>query len=197
VDLRKKIENENIGLLEDFWSKIEKYKAYLFSWNKVHNLTGAKDEATLDAFIFDALYPLCFIKQPKSLLDIGTGAGFPGLILAMALPQTEVVLVEPLAKRASFLQFVKASLGLDNVTVQRKKAQDLPPANFELITSRAVSDTKLLLEISKKLRNENTRLLFYKGERVFDEIEESLPHKVIIANNRHYLLIDNNLKEKQ
>ena len=195
MNLKKEIEKTGIEVPKDFWHNIQQYKETLFRWNKTHNLTGAKDESTLDLFIFDALYPLSFVKPSKTLLDIGTGAGFPGLILAMALPHVKVTLAEPLGKRASFLQYVKAMLKLDNVDVQRKKAQDLQAEVFEMITSRAVTDTTLLLEISKNLRDEDTKLLFYKGERVFDEVDESLPHKVIITNNRHYLLIDKNLKD--
>ncbi len=195
MDLKSQIKAAGIIVPNDFWYNIQKYKEILFQWNKVHNLTGAKDEKSLDHFIFDSLYPLSFMKIPKMLLDIGTGAGFPGLILAMALPDTEVTLAEPLSKRASFLQFVKARLSLKNVYVVRKRAENIKPKVYDLITSRAVTDTALLLKISQKLRDENTKLLFYKGEKVFDEVDENLPHKVIITNNRHYLLIDKNLKE--
>ena len=190
MNLKEKLAQTKLELPEDFWQKIQLYKEHLFRWNKIHNLTGAKDEATVDDFIVDALLPLGFIQPPKTLLDIGTGAGFPGMILAFALPKTAVTLAEPLKKRASFLQFIQASLKLSNLKVEPKKAQELPPYNYELITSRAVTDTTLLLEISKNLRDENTTLLFYKGERVFDEIEKQLPHKVIVERKRHYLLIN-------
>lgn len=189
MNLKQKTEENGISLPKNFWHNIEVYKKYLLQWNKTHNLTGAKDAVTLDDFIFDALYPLKFLDAPKNMLDIGTGAGFPGLVLAMAWPDAQVTLAEPLVKRSSFLQFVKAKLGLSNVRVERKRAEELPPQIFELITSRAVTDTSLLLKISENLRNEDTKLLFYKGERVFDEVAESLPHKVIMANKRHYLLI--------
>jgi 16S rRNA (guanine527-N7)-methyltransferase len=194
LNLKQQLKEANIEVPKNFWNKIQLFKEELFKWNKIHNLTGARDEATLDAFIVDALYPLTFIAPPKTLLDIGTGAGFPGLILAMALEETQVTLAEPLKKRASFLQYIKALLSLENVTVERKRAEELPAEVFEMITSRAVTDTKLLLEISKNLRNEETKLLFYKGERVFDEVDANLPHKVIIANKRHYLLIDKEYK---
>ena len=99
-------------LPQSFFYNIQKYKEHLFSWNRVHNLTGARDEKTMDEFIYDSIYPITFLPKVKNLLDIGTGAGFPGLILAMGLPDTQVTLVEPLAKRASFLQFIKAVKGL-------------------------------------------------------------------------------------
>jgi 16S rRNA (guanine527-N7)-methyltransferase len=196
VHLKTEIEKNNIPIPDTFFHHIQKYKEHLHKWNKIHNLTGAKDEATLDAFIFDSLYPVTFLPPVKSLLDIGTGAGFPGLILAMALPQTEVTLVEPLSKRASFLQFIKADLELNNVTVVKKRVEAFETAQaFELISSRAVTDTKMLLELSKHLRNEDSKLLFYKGERVFDEVADTqgFEYKIIERNNRHYLLLGEKL----
>lgn len=165
-------------------------------WNKVHNLTGAKDETTLDNFIFDAVYPVSFLPPVNSLMDIGTGAGFPGMILALALPHTQVTLVEPLAKRASFLQFIKADLGLDNVNIVKKRVEEMAPQHFDLITSRAVTDTKMLLELSKIHRDKDTKLFFYKGEKVFDEMNdvvENMHYKVIESQNRHYLLMGETL----
>jgi len=198
LQLHKQIEKANIVLPNTFFSNIQKYKEHLFKWNKIHNLTGAKDEETLNDFIFDALYPLSFLPQVNSILDIGTGAGFPGMILALALPNTKVTLVEPLAKRASFLQFIKADLNLENVTVVKKRVEDMPSDIFELITSRAVTETKMLLNLSQKLRDENSMLLFYKGERVFDEVEatEGMQHKIIERQNRHYLLLAKQIQIK-
>jgi 16S rRNA (guanine527-N7)-methyltransferase len=191
MNLQTQIEKEQIALPESFFGNIQKYKTHLFKWNKIHNLTGVKNEAMLDDFIFDALYPVSFLPKVATLLDIGTGAGFPGMILAFALPQTQVTLVEPLAKRASFLQFIKADLGLQNVTVVKKRVEEMPPQTFNLITSRAVTDTKMLLELSKNLCNEKTKFLFYKGERVFDEIADTqgMQYKIIERYNRHYLLL--------
>jgi len=189
VDLKKILLDEDIDLQEDFFYNIQKYKELLFKWNKIHNLTGAKDEKTINEFIYDAVFPVSFLPKSKNLLDIGTGAGFPGMILAIALPETEVTLVEPLKKRASFLQFVKADLGLKNVRVVKKRVEEMESKIFELVTSRAVTDTKMLLKLSENFRDENSKLLFYKGERVYDEVDETLNHKVIKTKNRHYLLI--------
>ena len=195
MNLKEK--TKNINLPEDFFYKVQKYKEHLFKWNKIHNLTGAKDEQTLDEFIFDAVFPVSFLPDVKSILDIGTGAGFPGMILAFALPNTQVTLVEPLAKRASFLQFIKADLKLNNVTVIKKRVEEMPSETFELITSRAVTQTSMLLELSSHLRDDNSKLLFYKGEKVFDEVEKSslsgMNYKVMQTNNRHYLLLGEDL----
>jgi 16S rRNA (guanine527-N7)-methyltransferase len=195
MNLQARVEKENISLPDNFFDNVAKYKAHLLKWNKIHNLTGAKDEATLDDFIFDALFPVSFLPAVNSLLDIGTGAGFPGMILAFALPDTAVTLVEPLTKRASFLQFIKADLEIKNVQVVKKRVEAMESEVFELITSRAVTDTKMLLDLSKKLRDKDTKFLFYKGERVFDEVEatQGMAHKIIERQNRHYLLLGENL----
>ncbi len=193
MDLKATLISDNITLPDNFFYNIQKYKEHLFKWNKIHNLTGAKDEDTLNHFIYDAVFPVSFLPKYKNLLDIGTGAGFPGMILALALPDTKVTLVEPLVKRASFLQFIKADLGLDNVQVVKKRVENMDSEIFDLITSRAVTDTKMLLQLSKNFRDENSTLLFYKGEKVFDEIDANMPHKIIQTNNRHYLLLGENL----
>jgi len=196
LQLQDKIKQTDIVVPQNFFSNIQKYKEHLFKWNKIHNLTGARDETTLDEFIFDALFPVSFLPPVTSLLDIGTGAGFPGMILAFALPDTKITLVEPLTKRASFLQFIKADLNLQNVTIIKKRVEEMESEIFELITSRAVTETKLLLDLSKNLRDQNSMLLFYKGERVFDEVEETqgMEYKIIERENRHYLLLGNKIQ---
>jgi len=188
LDLKATLLQDNITLPDNFFYNIQKYKEHLFKWNKIHNMTGAKDEETINHFIYDAVFPVSFLPQTKSLMDIGTGAGFPGMILAIALPNTQVTLVEPLMKRASFLQFIKADLELDNVTVVKKRVEDMESQIFDIITSRAVTDTKMLLKLSENFRDKDSQLLFYKGEKVYDEVE-SLEHQIIHAKNRHYLLM--------
>ncbi|WP_415396755.1 16S rRNA (guanine(527)-N(7))-methyltransferase RsmG [Sulfurimonas sp. CS5] len=189
MDLKATLIADNIKLPDDFFYNIQKYKEHLFKWNKIHNMTGVKDENSVDEFIYDAVFPISFLPSANTLLDIGTGAGFPGMILALALPDTKVTLVEPLTKRASFLQFIKADLGLDNVRVVKKRVEEMDSEIFDIITSRAVTDTQMLLNLSKNFRDENSKLLFYKGEQVYDEVDDSMKHKIIKTKNRHYLLI--------
>lgn len=190
MDLKTTILQSNFQLPDNFFYNIQKYKELLFKWNKIHNLTGAKDEATIDEFIYDALYPVSFLPQVNSLMDIGTGAGFPGMILAIALQDTKVTLVEPLTKRASFLQFVKADLKLENVTVVKQRVENMQPMIFDIITSRAVTDTKMLLKLSRNFRDQHTQLLFYKGEKVYEEVKEYTNYKIIEMEHRHYLLMN-------
>ena len=104
-----------------------------------------------------------------------------------------VITSNGMTKRASFLQFIKADLELDNVRVVKKRVEEMEPEIFELITSRAVTDTNMLLKLSEKFRDENSKLLFYKGEKVFDEVDKNLKHKIIQTKNRHYLLMGENL----
>ena len=192
MNLKDALLNAALELPENFFANVQKYKEHLYKWNKIHNLTGAKDENTLNNFIYDAVYPLKFLPKVNSLMDIGTGAGFPGMILAFALPQTQVTLVEPLSKRASFLQFIKADLGLENVRVVKKRVEEMDAEHFDLITSRAVTDTKMLLKLSENFRDADSKLLFYKGEKVFDEmhdVTEGMEYKIIEKENRHYLLL--------
>ena len=196
MNLKATLLQEKIPLPDNFFTLVQKYKEHLHKWNKIHNLTGAKDNETLDEFIYDAIFPLSFLPEVNSLMDIGTGAGFPGMILAFGLPDTEITLVEPLMKRASFLQFIKADLELSNVTVIKKRVEQMEPKVFDLITSRAVTDTKMLLHLSENFRDKETKFLFYKGEKVFDEVEDGakdMQHKIIETNNRHYLLLGENI----
>jgi 16S rRNA (guanine527-N7)-methyltransferase len=187
--LAELIQKSNLTLPDDFMTKAEQYKTLLEKWNKIHNLTGAKTSDQVDRFILDAVLPVQFLPPVQHAMDIGTGAGFPGMILAFALPQTQFTLVEPLSKRASFLQFVKADLGLENVEVKALRAEQLEAKPYDLITSRAVTDTEMLLKLSAPFCAQGSLLLFYKGEKVYDEVDKRLDYQVIEAENRHYLLI--------
>jgi len=187
--LKSLLEKNDVNLPDSFYTMAEAYKTLLLQWNKVHNITGAKNGDQIDDFIADAVYPVTFLPMVDTAMDIGTGAGFPGMVLALAMPTTRWTLVEPITKRSSFLQFVKANLGLDNVNVKSMRAEQLPPMTFDLITSRAVTDTQLLLKLSTPYCKEGTMLLFYKGEKVYEEIDPSLDYEVIETHNRHYLII--------
>ena len=190
--LRSYLESEQITLSAETVATLEQFAVLLHEWNRVHNLTGAKTLEAIYENIVDSLYPLTFIERPKRLLDVGTGAGFPGLVLAMALPETEVVLAEPLKKRVSFLKYACIDMDITNVTVEAKRVEVLEEAPFDLITSRAVTNTALLLSLTKMLSHSETRYLFYKGSRVFDEIDavqHQLDYDIVQKAQRNYLYI--------
>ncbi len=174
-------------------SKLDAFTALLHDWNKIHNFTGAKSIEAIHDNIIDALYPISFISFPKNILDVGTGAGFPGLVLAIALPNCEITLSEPLKKRAAFLRFLIAELELKNVKVEAVRVEEIDATPFGMITSRAVTNTKLLLELTKNLRDSATQYLLYKGSRVFDEIDDvsayQLGYDILQKNRRNYLYI--------
>lgn len=173
-----------------FTDKCETFIKLLQQWGKVHNLSGSLDRGSIEANIEDSIYPLGFVEDFGSFLDVGTGAGFPGLIIAMARPEVVGYLIEPRAKRGAFLHFVKSTLKLDNLTILQKRVEDVNlDIEIDLITSRAVTNTKLLLDITKHLSNKNTKYLFYKGSIVESEIEGLgiKNQKIVEYGDRKYL----------
>jgi len=190
MNLKSQLEHDKIVLPETFYEHVERYTDHLLKWNKIHNLTGATTREEVAEHIYDSVFPVSFLPKINNALDIGTGAGFPGLILAMALRSTQFTLVEPLAKRAGFLQFIKADLGLDNVEVLNKRIEQVPPIAYDFITSRAVTETQTLMDFAKPFIVKGTLLLFFKGERVYDEIQDAEHVKIIKTDKRHYLLIE-------
>jgi len=192
MNLQQLLDKEEIALSYEIVIKLENFASLLNEWNQIHNLTGAKTIDAIYVNIVDSLYPLTFIEKPKTLLDVGTGAGFPGSVLAIALPETEVVLAEPLKKRVSFLKYAAIDLELENVKVEAKRVEYVEHDAFDLITSRAVTNTKLLLDLTKDISDSKTEYLFYKGSRVFDEIEDvqhQLRYDIVQKNQRNYLYI--------
>jgi len=168
--LKRRLIQTRISVSDAALERLSVFTALLHEWNGTHNLTGARTIEAIEDNIVDSLYPLTFIARPQSLLDVGTGAGFPGLVLAAAWPQIPVVLAEPLGKRAAFLKFAAMEMELDNVTVARMRVESLSHEPFGLITSRAVTDTKLLLKLTTAVSDAATQYLFYKGSRAVDEL---------------------------
>ncbi len=188
-----KVKSEKFGLPLDrkVVEKLDAFAEHLMAWNRVHNLTGAKTREAVDAQILDSIWPLTFLPSVASLLDIGTGAGFPGLVLAIAMPKTACTLCEPLQKRAAFLRFVARELELKNVTVEAKRADALPVRPYDLITSRAVTETATLIEWCRPFIAPKSQLLFYKGEHVTEEIKglQRCDIEIIERDKRNYLWI--------
>jgi 16S rRNA (guanine527-N7)-methyltransferase len=111
------------------------------------------------------------IPRDSTVCDVGSGAGLPGLVLAIARPDLRVELVEPLLRRTTFLSEVGADLGLENVTVTRSRADALHgQRRFEVVTSRAVAPLDRLLEWSMPLVAPEGALVAMKGSSVTEEI---------------------------
>lgn len=188
--LKKSLEAVGLEFDHLFYERCEKFKEHLQEWSAVHNLTRAVKDKEIYENIFDSVYPLKFLNSFGSMADIGTGAGYPGMLLAIARPEAKISLIEPKAKRVAFLNFVKASLKLENLSVVHKRVEELTPTNFELITSRAVTDTPLLLSLTNHLKDSQTEYLFYKGSSVDEEIKGIDDYEIIKrGENRNYLYI--------
>jgi 16S rRNA (guanine527-N7)-methyltransferase len=107
-----------------------------------------------------------------SVADIGSGAGLPGLVLAIARPDVEWTLVEPMERRITWLNEQVETLGLANVTVLRSRAEDVRPAEgFDVVTARAVSALRTLIPITAPLVRDGGELTLLKGMNVSNEIE--------------------------
>ena len=116
----------------------------------------------------------------KSLADIGSGAGFPGLVVAIMRPDVQCVLIEPMERRAKWLLDEAEALGLDNVEVIRARAEDVPArVRCHTVTARAVSALKKLIPLALPLCEPGGELLFLKGQRVDEEIAAA--HNVLSA----------------
>ncbi len=192
MNLSQYLARAEISISKETLFKLEQFTTLLHEWNQIHNLTGAKDLDAIYENIVDSLYPVTFIDPPASLLDVGTGAGFPGMALGIYFDRTDTVLCEPLNKRASFLKFVIMVLELKNITVAKIRVEKLQHTPFALISSRAVTDTQLLLKITTEVSDKNTQYLFYKGSQVFDEIKASdnqLNYAIVSRDKRNYLWI--------
>lgn len=175
-----------------FMNLADEFCELLLKWNKVHSVTTANTKQEIMDNIFDSIYPLSFVEKFSSFVDVGTGAGFPGFIIAMARPDMQGFLVEPRSKRVAFLNFALNSLGLKNTKAICKRIEDVTECqNIDLITSRAVGDAKLLLALSNKLSSVQTRYLFYKGSSVaqIDDLA-GLDYELFgYGENRKYLYI--------
>ena len=189
--LKQLLEENNLHFDDKFYEDCEVFIKLLQQWGKVHNLSGRLLRSDIEENILDSIFPLNFINKYNSFTDIGTGAGYPGLILAMAQKDVKSYLIEPRIKRVSFLNFVKASLKLENLTVICSRVEEVKDLQVDLITSRAVTNTSLLLDITKNIKKENSSYLFYKGSMLESEIEIAKlnDYKIVNRKDRNYLYI--------
>ena len=170
-------------------NKYNEYIYLLLKWNKIHSVTNYNKEE-LKTQIELTLKALEFIdKDIKTAIDIGTGAGIPGLILAIAMPETKWYLIEQLQKRYSFLNYAKLKLNLKNIEIVPKRIEQIKPFKVDLITSRAVKNTEFLIELSKNFIDKNTIMLLYKGENAKNEIQNIKAKKEIFFDKINYVIL--------
>jgi 16S rRNA (guanine527-N7)-methyltransferase len=153
---------------------LDKYVALLLDENQRQNLIG---KSTIDEIwerhVADSAQLVRFAPRPdSSWLDIGSGAGLPGVVIAI-LTQGPVTLVEPRKLRADFLSRAAAALGLsERVTVHAAKAERIT-GRFDVVTARAVASLDALLRISQHLSTDKTLWLFPKGKSARNELDEA------------------------
>lgn len=187
-----KIKNLNITLDDKFLSRCEIFIDLLQKWGKVHSFTTQLSNEEIENNIIDSIYPLEFLNNFESFADIGTGAGYPGMLLAIARPNIKCYLIEPRLKRVAFLNFVKNRLGLKNITIIQSRVEDCKDIKVDLITSRAVTDTQLLIKLTKNISKDSSKFLFYKGSLYQNEIDNLDKNKyeiITTSRTRNYLYI--------
>jgi 16S rRNA (guanine527-N7)-methyltransferase len=151
----------------------ERYAELLATDGVVRGLIGPREAPRLwDRHLVNCALLGELIPSEATVCDIGSGAGLPGLVLAIARPDLSVTLVEPLLRRTTFLEEVAESLGLDNVEVHRARADALHgERTFDVVTSRAVAPLGRLLDWSMPLVSPQGALVAMKGSSVRDEVE--------------------------
>lgn len=153
------------------------YLNLIFEKNKVMNLTSITDmEEAIDKHLFDCLLPLKIIPQGvKEILDVGSGAGFPGIVWAIGMPNAKLTLIDATKKKCDFLNEVVTALNLKNVRILNLRAEDYKQKEkYDLVTARAVSSLPILLEITAPFCKVNGYVLALKGKNGRNELEESL-----------------------
>ena len=140
--------------------------------NEVMNLTRItipRDAAI--KHILDSVMPWRLFAGAKSVLDAGTGPGFPGLPLALTLPDTRFILAESTGKKARFVESVIADLDIRNASVLAERVEDIGKRDrFEIVTARAFAPMPKALKLLSPLLKKGTRALLYKGPGVEDDI---------------------------
>ena len=196
------IRDLGLDLPRETVERLWRYLGLLAKWNRTYNLTAVRDEAEMvSVHLLDSLAVLPQLGKISSLADVGSGAGLPGIPLALAWPELRVTLIESSHKKASFLQQAKIELELANVGVhcgRVERAKGLPP--FDAVISRAFSDLAEFVRLAGHLLAPGGRLLAMKGVLPQDELErlpagwrlvQALPLAVPgLAAQRHLIVIE-------
>ena len=177
------------------------YLALLAKWNRIYNLTAVRETSRMvSQHLLDSLAVAAHVKA-DTLLDVGSGAGLPGIPLAVALPRAHVTLLESNHKKCAFLQQAKLELKLDNVAVASERVETWRPGRtFEVVISRAFSDMAEFVNLAGRHAAPGGKLAAMKGIYPHEELAQ-LPAGWTLASavplsvpglraRRHLLLIE-------
>lgn len=181
TDFIKKCEKIGITLSEKQISQFMTYYDLLVEWNSFMNLTAITEfNEVIDKHFIDSLAICEYVnfKNGDSLIDIGTGAGFPGIPLKIVFPELRITLLDSLNKRIKFLDTVIESLGLENVETIHGRAEDFAKQQsyrekYDFVISRAVANLATLSELCIPFAKEDKYFISYKAEKCNEELEDA------------------------
>jgi 16S rRNA (guanine527-N7)-methyltransferase len=159
----------------DRLATVERYVALLAGPGTSRGLIGPREiDRVWDRHILNCSVVAELVPSPCTLVDIGSGAGLPGVVLAILLPHVSVILVESMQKRSAFLCECVAELGLANVEVRRSRAEDLVgEVSADVVTARAVAPLPRLVEWAAGVARPGGTILAIKGDRATDELRQA------------------------
>jgi 16S rRNA (guanine527-N7)-methyltransferase len=139
------------------------------------NLTAIKEKD--DFFIKHYLDSIYIFKMKNiyfnTLIDVGSGGGFPGIVLSIFYPEARITLCESIKKKSDFLENAVRVLDLKNTIVVNERVEHIKKAKFDIVTARGVASLLKLLRFTKNVSRETTVSIFYKGQKLEDEIKEA------------------------
>ena len=170
--IKRGLDTLDVSYGDEAIDKLVAYMHLLAEWNKTHNLTAVDDlEEMLSIHIFDSASVKRYMKG-ASLLDVGSGAGLPGMVLAILSPALDVTSVEARNKKAQFQMFAANKLQLKNFTVENIRIEEFQPKEkFSMVVSRAFSSIEDFVNGSKQTIASNGRWLAMKGVMPSDELK--------------------------
>ena len=157
-------------------AQFETYLARLIEVNKVMNLTAITDpQEVFEKHFLDSCLIANHLKTGDKVADVGSGAGFPGLCLAIIRDDLHMTLIEPTTKRCVFLNGIIDELGLKNVEVLNKRAEELSQLreSYDVVTARAVAPLSVLLEICVPLVKVGGLMIAMKGQKALEELSDA------------------------
>ena len=179
MDLKQKLNEFNIEISDNQLEKFDKYMQLLLKWNEKINLTAIvePDEVKIKHFL-DSLTVLKYINDEDKVIDIGTGAGFPGIPLKIMKPDTKITLLDSLNKRINFLNIVIEELGLKNIEAIHGRAEEfarnkLYREKYDIAVSRAVANLSTLTEYMLPFVKVGGRCICMKGANVKEELDKA------------------------